>query len=83
MSIPTPAVASFVVTGMHCASCGMLIDEAVEELVGVVSSATSVRRSRTVVTYDPAQSSPAAIAAAIAAAGSYQADLDGSGGAST
>ena len=74
-----PATATFVVTGMHCASCGMLIDEVVEDLAGVVASATSVRRGRTVVTYDPTQSTVVEIAAAIVTAGSYEAELvDGS-----
>ncbi|MDQ3574642.1 MAG: cation transporter, partial [Actinomycetota bacterium] len=63
MSAPTTA--TFVVRGMHCASCGMLIYEVVEDLAGVVASATSVRRGRTVVTYDPTQSTVAEIAAAI------------------
>jgi len=53
----------------------MLIDETVEDLAGVVASATSVRRGRTVVTYDPARSTVAEIAAAIVTAGSYVAEL--------
>lgn len=74
-----PATATFVVRGMHCASCGMLIDEVVEDLAGVVTSATSARRGRTIVTYDPTQSTVVEIAAAIVTAGSYQAELvDGS-----
>lgn len=72
------ATATFVVRGMHCASCGMLIDEVVEDLAGVVASATSVRRGRTVVTYDPERSTVAEIAAAIVTAGSYEAELDDS-----
>ncbi|MEV7169215.1 heavy-metal-associated domain-containing protein [Streptomyces sp. JL4002] len=39
----------FAVTGMHCDSCGLLIDDEVEELPGVASSTTDVRRERTVV----------------------------------
>lgn len=61
--------AAFVVTGMHCASCGMLIDDAVEELDGVGSCATDARRGRTVVRFDPAATSPEAIAAAIVETG--------------
>jgi copper chaperone CopZ len=37
------------VGGMHCPSCGLLIDEVVEELPGVASSTTDVRAGRTVV----------------------------------
>ncbi|RSM62039.1 heavy metal transporter [Actinoplanes sp. ATCC 53533] len=41
------------VTGMHCGSCGLLIDEAIEETAGVHRSHTSVRAGRTVVDADP------------------------------
>ena len=34
------------VTGMHCASCGLLIDDCLEDVDGVVSAATDVRRGR-------------------------------------
>ncbi|MFE4632574.1 heavy-metal-associated domain-containing protein [Streptomyces sp. NPDC056773] len=63
----------FTVTGMHCGSCGLLIDDEVEELAGVVSSATSVRAGRTVVETDRPVP-PADVIAAIAAAG-YPAEL--------
>ncbi|MDH6539938.1 heavy metal-associated domain-containing protein [Streptomyces sp. SPB4] len=39
----------FAVGGMHCGSCGLLIDDEVEELPGVSTSATDVRKERTVV----------------------------------
>ena len=65
---------TFAVTGMHCASCGLLIDDAVEELDGVHHSQTDSRRGRTVVRADPAVSSVESIVAAIAGAG-YQAEL--------
>jgi copper chaperone len=60
---------TFVVEGMHCASCGLLIDEALEDLDGVRSSATSVRTGRATVEFDPAQCTPADVVAAIAEAG--------------
>lgn len=50
------------VTGMHCTSCSILIDETLEELPGVVSSSTDLRRETTTVEYDPARTSPGAIA---------------------
>lgn len=65
---------TFTVTGMHCASCGMLIDETLEdEVAGVRRAETSVRRGRTVVETEPGVS-PEALAAAIAGAG-YEAVL--------
>ncbi|MFE2249176.1 heavy-metal-associated domain-containing protein [Streptomyces lavendulae] len=39
----------FAVSGMHCGSCGLLIDDEVEEVPGVTASTTDVRRQRTVV----------------------------------
>ena len=59
----------FAVSGMHCASCGLLIDDAVEELEGVERCQTDSRRGRTVVSADPALATVAEIVAAIAAAG--------------
>lgn len=60
------------ISGMHCSSCSILIDEAVEELDGVTSSSTSLRKRRTKVAFDPSMCDADQIAAAIAAAG-YQA----------
>ncbi len=34
------------VSGMHCASCGLLVDDCLEDVAGVVSAATDVRRGR-------------------------------------
>lgn len=70
------ATAAFSVTGMHCASCGLLIDDAIEEMEGVASCATDARRGRTVVRFDPACTSEEAIAAAIAQVG-YRAERAG------
>lgn len=40
------------VTGMHCGSCGMLIDDALEELPGVSAARTNVRKGTTVIEHD-------------------------------
>lgn len=63
------ATLAFAVTGMHCASCGLLIDDTVEELSGVERCETDSRRGRTVVRADLAATSTAEIVAAIAEAG--------------
>ena len=60
---------SFTVSGMHCASCGMLIDETLEDLPGVHRSQTSVRAGRTIIDVDPAIANEDTLIAAIAAAG--------------
>jgi Cu+-exporting ATPase len=55
------AKSTITVSGMHCSSCGMLIDETLEELPGVTSALTDLRRETTTVEYDPAQTGLAAI----------------------
>ncbi|MGH9010755.1 MAG: cation transporter [Acidimicrobiia bacterium] len=57
------------ITGMHCPSCAVLIDETLESLPGVASARTDMHRARTKVEYDPAATSLEAITAAIAEAG--------------
>ena len=64
------------VSGVHCASCGIAIDGAVETLVGVAESRTDVRRRRTTVTLNPLTVTPAQVVAAIERAG-YGASVDG------
>lgn len=66
---------TFTVTGMHCGSCCLLIDETLEELPGVHRAQTSVRAGRAVVDVDPAIADPETLAAAITAAG-YPARLE-------
>ena len=65
----TTTACTFSVTGMHCASCGMLIDDTVEDLAGVRSSTTSLRSGQATVQLDPARCRPADVVAAIAEAG--------------
>ncbi len=60
------------VSGMHCSSCSILIDEAVEDLDGVTSSSTSLKKKLTTVTFDATRCDADQIAAAIVEAG-YQA----------
>ncbi|WP_293767385.1 heavy-metal-associated domain-containing protein [Sporichthya sp.] len=57
------------ITGMHCPSCGMLIDEAVEDLPGVVRSSTDMKTERTTVELDGTGATPATVLAAIEAEG--------------
>jgi len=74
-----PTTRTFAVTGMHCASCGILIDETLEELPGVVSSSTDLRRETTTVEYDPGQTSVDLISAEIVSLGYTAALADHSG----
>lgn len=42
-------------SGLHCTSCSLNIDGALEDTSGVLSATTSYAKSETVVTYDPTQ----------------------------
>lgn len=57
---------TLVITGMHCTSCTLLIDESLEDLPGVISSSTDLRRETTTVEYDPTKTTLTAITAEIA-----------------
>lgn len=63
---------TFQVEGMHCGSCGMLIDEVLADLDGVTGSQTSVRTGVTTVRADAGRCTPEQVVAAISGAG-YQA----------
>ncbi|MDX8037227.1 heavy metal-associated domain-containing protein [Lentzea sp. BCCO 10_0856] len=62
----------FRVEGMHCGSCALLIDDALEDLPGVQSTQTTVKQGRSTVELDPSQSTPEDIIRAIEELG-YQA----------
>lgn len=57
------------VEGMHCTSCAMSVDFALEDLEGIESSKTSYATSTAEVAYDDERVSEGAILAAIQAAG--------------
>ena len=43
---------TFAITGMHCASCGLLIDDCLLDVDGVADARTSLKTERTVVRAD-------------------------------
>lgn len=68
---PTAALvkATFAVEGMTCTSCNITVKVAAEKVPGVSEARASHGEKRAWVTYDPAKTTPAAIAMAIANAG--------------
>ncbi len=50
---PKGETVTFKIKGMHCTSCAMNIDGALEDLEGVVEAKTSYAKSETRVVYDP------------------------------
>ncbi|MCX5582936.1 heavy-metal-associated domain-containing protein [Streptomyces erythrochromogenes] len=72
----TGARVVLLVEGMHCGSCGLLIDDELEELPGVRSAATDARTGRSVVLLeDGADVETAVLIAAVEGAGDYTARL--------
>ncbi|ONH50408.1 heavy metal transporter [Frankia sp. CcI49] len=63
---------TFRVEGMHCGSCSLLIDDALEDLPGVRGARTALRQARTTVDLDLDQNSPQDVVAVIEELG-YQA----------
>ncbi len=44
---------TFEITGMHCSSCAMNIDDALEDTAGVLKSDTSYAKGTTTIEYNP------------------------------
>ncbi|WP_328967445.1 cation transporter [Streptomyces sp. NBC_00239] len=64
------------IEGMHCTSCGLLIDDELEDVAGVRSATTDVRTGRCVILLDKdADTRTEALVAAVEAAGDYTARL--------
>lgn len=59
----------FQIRGMHCGSCAMLIDGALEDMEGVKSANTSYARQITEVEYDESEVSETEILSAVEDAG--------------
>jgi copper chaperone len=57
------------VEGMHCASCGLLIDDSLEDLPGVIRAETRLRDGRTTVQVDSDRCTADELVAAVAEAG--------------
>lgn len=64
------------VDGMHCPSCGLLIDDELEKVPGVRSASTDVRTGRSTVRLEEGVDvDPAVLVAAVEGAGDYTARL--------
>lgn len=50
---PQGTKAVFKLSGLHCSSCGLSIDNALEEVDGVMQSATSYAKAESVIYFDP------------------------------
>ncbi|MET9836084.1 cation transporter [Streptomyces sp. NPDC006385] len=66
------------VEGMHCSSCGLSIDDELEEVPGVRSASTDVRRGQSTIRLEEgAAVDPDALVAAVRRAGDYMAQSVG------
>ena len=56
---------TFRIEGMHCGSCALLIDDALEDLPGLRRTQASMKRARTVVELAPGGATAADVIAAV------------------
>ena len=70
-----PEVITLKVAGMHCGSCGLLVDDALEQLPGVARAETDSRRGHTVVHADLTRTSVEQMIAAVDDVG-YRAEAE-------
>lgn len=50
---PVGETVTLKLSGLHCASCSLNIDDALEETPGVISAKTSYAKQESVINYDP------------------------------
>jgi Cu+-exporting ATPase len=62
---------TFKLSGLHCSSCAMSIDNALEEIPGVLETSTSFAKAETRVNFDPKITNQEELKRAIQGAG-YQ-----------
>ena len=63
------ALSQFALTGLHCAACAGLIENALLQVDGVLAAEVSANASRAEVTWDPARTRPSLLVAAVQRAG--------------
>ena len=63
------------VSGLHCGSCALTVDDALEDLDGVKKSSTSFARGRTKLEYDETKVDLDTVRAVVASLG-YQVQTD-------
>lgn len=66
----------FKLSGLHCSSCGLSIDNALEEVDGVVQSATSYAKAESIVYFDQEKTNTKILKQTIQKAGYQVIDQD-------
>ncbi len=74
---PKTATTNLHIEGMTCGSCATAVKLVLQKTAGVVSSTVSYEEKRATVTYDPAKTTPATVAEAIATALTYKVSVEG------
>lgn len=62
------------IAGMHCTSCALNIDGALEDTEGVIEASTSYAKGQTVVSFDPTKVQPAQLQVVVRDTG-YETEL--------
>ena len=61
----------FKLSGLHCSSCALSIDNALEEVAGVIEAKTNYAKAETIIYFDPQKTTEIALKKTIQATG-YQ-----------
>ena len=72
VAAPQPATTTLHIEGMTCGSCATAVKLVLQKTPGVTTSKVSYEEKQAVVTYDPAKTTPAKIAAAVADSLTYK-----------
>jgi copper chaperone CopZ len=73
----TTATTNLHIEGMTCGGCAMAVKLVLQKTSGVIGSTVSYEKKSAVVTYDPAKTTPAKVAEAVASALSYKVNVEG------
>lgn len=73
---PQGTKVTFKLSGLHCSSCGLSIDNALEEVDGVIQSATSYAKAESVIYFDEEKTNLQSLKKTIQKAGYQVLDQD-------
>lgn len=72
---PTGQMCLLKVSGMHCGACAKTVEQAAKKIDGVSAAKASQPQGTAEITYDPAKTTPAAIAKAITEKTPFKAEV--------
>lgn len=69
MTQPAPTTITLPIQGLHCSSCAARVSLTLEDQPGVAAAAVDLKSNHVTISYDPAATTPAQLATALAPEG--------------